>query len=533
MARINGLGAAFDNRSLRAKIGAAVLVATAVGVVIAAIALRTLYQMSDTSISAQRADLTVLKASSSVGQNLEGFVGSTSSMRAYPGIAAEIAKGMAVQQQAIDSGLQVLATNLSDAAGQTLIKRMQADWASFKEFITAVPETSTAADPAAELAAGLAKFNELHNALLADQAAVEQSVSDGVAAQIAEGEQRKTNAVRTVAIILVIGVVISLYLGMRVANRVRRAVAGVSYAAEGLAEGDLTRTCNVTERDEVGRMATLLDRGIGRLRQDVVQLAGNATTLQNSAEQLTAVSSAVGSAAADASVQAGSVAAAADVVSNNLQIVSTGSQDVGASIREISASTSEATGVAAQAVQVAAATNATVARLGESSTEIATVVKVITAIAEQTNLLALNATIEAARAGDAGKGFAVVASEVKDLAQETAKATEDIVRRVETIQADTSGAVAAIGEISAIIERINDIQVTIASAVEEQTATTQEMNRTLSEAADGAGNIAATITGVSEATRRTTDTIDETRHAAGELATMSRQLQDLVSRFRY
>jgi methyl-accepting chemotaxis protein len=127
----------------------------------------------------------------------------------------------------------------------------------------------------------------------------------------------------------------------------------------------------------------------------------------------------------------------------------------------------------------------------------------------------------------------VVASEVKDLAQETAKATEDIVRRVETIQSDTSGAVAAIGEISSIIEQINGIQVTIASAVEEQTATTQEMNRTLSEAADGAGNIAATIAGVSDATRRTTDTIDETSQAAAELAVMSRQLQDLVSRFRY
>jgi methyl-accepting chemotaxis protein len=534
VARSSGLGSAFDNRSLRTKIGTAVLVATAVGVIIAAIALRTLYQMSDSSVSAQRQDLTVLKASSSVGQNLEGFVGSTSSMKAYPGIAAEIAKGMAAQQQAIDSGLQTLATNLADEGGQTLVKRMQTDWEAFKAFFASVPATSsTGPEAAAELAAGLATFNELHNALLADQAAVEQYVADGVAAQIADGERRKTNAVRTVAIILVIGVVVSLYLGMRVANRVRRAVAGVSHAAEGLAEGDLTRSCNVTDRDEVGRMATLLDRGIGRLREDVVQLAGNATTLQNSAEQLTSVSSTVGSAAADASVQAGSVAAAADVVSNNLQIVSTGSQDVGASIREISASTSEATGVAAQAVQVAAATNATVARLGESSTEIATVVKVITAIAEQTNLLALNATIEAARAGDAGKGFAVVASEVKDLAQETAKATEDIVRRVETIQADTSGAVAAIGEISAIIERINDIQLTIASAVEEQTATTQEMNRTLSEAADGAGNIAVTITGVSEATRRTTDSIDETRHAAGELAAMSRQLQDLVSRFRY
>jgi len=529
MARIGGLGSAFDNRSLRTKIGSAVLVATAMGVIIAVVALRTLYQMNDSSVAAQRHDLAVLKASSTVGQNLEGFIGSVSAMTAYPAIAAGIAQNMAVQQEAIDSGLKTLAASLTDKAGAASVTKMGTDWDALKTFMTSVPATATPE----EMAAGLAQFTKLHDALTKDQAAVEQYVSSRVTAQIASAEERQSSAARTVLILLVVGVVISLYLGMRVANRVRRAVAGVSHAAEGLAEGDLTRSCDVTVRDEVGRMAAALDRGISRLRQDVVQLVGNATTLQNSANQLTSVSGAVSSAATEASVQAGSVASAADVVSNNLQIVSTGSQDMGASIREISASTSEATGVAAQAVQVAAATNATVARLGESSTEIATVVKVITAIAEQTNLLALNATIEAARAGDAGKGFAVVASEVKDLAQETAKATEDIVRRVETIQADTSGAVAAIGEISAIIERINDIQLTIASAVEEQTATTQEMNRTLSEAADGAGNIAATIAGVSDATRRTTETIDQTSEAAADLAVMSRQLQDLVSRFRY
>ncbi len=156
-----------------------------------------------------------------------------------------------------------------------------------------------------------------------------------------------------------------------------------------------------------------------------------------------------------------------------------------ASIREIAQNANEAARVAAGAVTEAEATNQTIARLGESSKEIGDVVKVISAIAGQTNLLALNATIEAARAGEAGKGFAVVADEVKELARETARATEDIARRVEAIQADTGGAVAAIGRIGEVIGQINDYQLTIASAVEEQTATTNEMSRSVAEAAAG------------------------------------------------
>ena len=153
--------------------------------------------------------------------------------------------------------------------------------------------------------------------------------------------------------------------------------------------------------------------------------------------------------------------------------------------------------------------------------------------AEQTNLLALNATIEAARAGDAGKGFAVVASEVKDLAQETARATGDITAKITNIQSDAAKAAHAITQITQVIEQINNLQTTIASAVEEQTATTNEMARNISQAANGSGDIAANITAVANAAASTRAGVEEARTAAAELARMSTDLQKLVLQFQY
>src|SRR5947209_5873438 len=168
---------------------------------------------------------------------------------------------------------------------------------------------------------------------------------------------------------------------------------------------------------------------------------------------------------------------------------------MGVSIKEIAKNATQAARVATAAVKVAENTTATVSKLGDSSVEIGQVIKVITSIAQQTNLLALNATIEAARAGEAGKGFAVVANEVKELAKETAKATEDISRKIEAIQTDTKEAVGAIANISEVIDQINGISNTIATAVEEQNATTNEMSRNVSEAAQSSGEITGNIAG--------------------------------------
>jgi methyl-accepting chemotaxis protein len=377
-----------------------------------------------------------------------------------------------------------------------------------------------------------AEFDRVEGSMNAAVDNLQEAENTEAGAEAAEGAAEYAQARLIIIIALVLGIALAGVVGGLVTRLIRRQLETVGAALGAVGENDLTVAAEVRSRDELGALAVAVNHARAGLRATLTSLTSGSRTLGDSTAQLAGVTARMTASASEAAAQAGVVAAAAEDVSTSVQLVAAGGDEMGASIREIAENANRAVEVASGAVGVAQRTNETVTKLGESSVEIGNVVKVITSIAEQTNLLALNATIEAARAGEAGKGFAVVASEVKELAQETAKATEDISRRVEAIQADTSSAVDAIAEISRVISSINDYQVTIASAVEEQTATTAEMSRSIGEAASGSSNIATNINGVAQATKTTSGTLVEADAGVAELTRVTDELRAVVDRFR-
>jgi methyl-accepting chemotaxis protein len=225
------------------------------------------------------------------------------------------------------------------------------------------------------------------------------------------------------------------------------------------------------------------------------------------------------------------VAAASEEASTNVQSVASATEELSSSISEIGRQVQESARMATDAVGQARSTNDRVSELSKAASRIGDVVELINTIAGQTNLLALNATIEAARAGEAGRGFAVVASEVKALAEQTAKATGEIGQQISGIQSATQVSVNAIRDISGTIEKLSEISSTIAAAVEEQGAATQEISRNVQQAALGTTQVSAHITDVRQGASETGSASAEVLSAAQSLSGDSNRLKLEVGKF--
>lgn len=317
------------------------------------------------------------------------------------------------------------------------------------------------------------------------------------------------------------------------AREMQQQVLSLAAVLDKAANGDLTAEVLVKGDDSMGKIGMAIEQLLEKMCGNISTMAQNSQLLAAASEELNVVGSQISDNAAQTHLQAKTVNDVANEVSNNLQEVVTHCEQLNLSIRDISKNAAEAATVATQAVAAADNANSSVAQLSNSSTEIGNIVKVITSIAQQTNLLALNATIEAARAGEAGRGFAVVANEVKELAKETARATEDISKKVEVIQKDTSSATTAIAEISTIIRSINDTQTMIAAAVEQQSTTTDSISNNVLLAAKGGADIATNMAKVTENAQFTASGAGDSQKAAEELSKMANELEKLVAQFKF
>ncbi|MCJ2055217.1 methyl-accepting chemotaxis protein [Methylobacterium sp. J-048] len=268
-------------------------------------------------------------------------------------------------------------------------------------------------------------------------------------------------------------------------------------------------------------MADAFEQAVGGI---VGGVSTAATELEVTARALT------GSAAASTD-QSGTVAVAARAAAANVTTVAAAAEQLGAAVQEIGRQVTGSADLARIAVDEAIGTVTLVQDLSAAAAKVGDVVALISGIAAQTNLLALNATIEAARAGEAGRGFAVVATEVKELAAQTARATEDITGQIGRIQASTGQAVAAIDGIGRRIREIDGVATSIAAAVEEQGAATQEIVRNVAEAASGTGAVTGTIASLAQAAGETGAAATQVLEAASEMSRQSEHLTAEVGRF--
>ncbi|WP_417671082.1 methyl-accepting chemotaxis protein [Roseibium sp.] len=378
--------------------------------------------------------------------------------------------------------------------------------------------------------------------------------------QSAQAAASSTQAMVTIATTLVIAILVgaglAFSLNIVVTKPIQRTTAIMSELAEGNTDveiigtergdeiGDMSRTVEVfrnnaverarlqeeSAREEEGRQARqqTIDRLITSFRAAASEVL---TSVGETAEGLDRTAQGLTEIARESSGHANQTLSASDEATHNVQTVASAAEELAASIGEISRQVSQTTEVVGRATIGTRQTNEKVEGLAASAAKIGEVITLIQAIAEQTNLLALNATIEAARAGEAGKGFAVVAAEVKELATQTSKATEEISSQIAAIQGATHDSAQAIGEITEIMEEVDNYTSTIAAAVQQQGAATTEISQNVQRAAQGTTLVSRNMSELSQAVDQTTQSADMVLSASGELSSKTDRLKDEVEQF--
>ncbi|MFN4283621.1 MAG: methyl-accepting chemotaxis protein [Alphaproteobacteria bacterium] len=370
-----------------------------------------------------------------------------------------------------------------------------------------------------------------------------------------------SNSAMLVGVLSLAAVALGILLAVLIGRGIAKPVVGMTSAMNTLAGGDLTVEIPARNRtDEIGQMAGAVQvfkesmQETERLRAEQealkkqaeidkvaamnkladefeASIRGVVNGVASAATELQATAQAMSATAEETNAQATTVAAASEQASNNVQTVATAGEELSSSISEISRQVGEAGSITRQAVEEAQRTSTQIISLADAAQKIGDVVQLINDIAAQTNLLALNATIEAARAGDAGKGFAVVASEVKNLATQTAKATEEITGKIVEMQSATRDSTTAIQSITETIGRIDEISTTIASAIEEQGAATQEIANNVQQAARGTQDVSNSIVNVTQAASETGAAAEQMLSSSNDLSKQGEVLREKVDVF--